>query len=585
MDKIKRMSILRVGMKGFKRFKEPYVVDFDKVTYISGGNGHGKTTIADAIAFAFCGTPFWGDKSSDKLLNNESDEMVVQVDFVDENGEVHNLIRRRNENNMTITLDKLQLRQMDLANIFAEKDIFLSILNPLYFVEKIGESGRELLQRLLPVIDDKTVLAGLSESTQALLENESLLEPEFYIKKKRDELKEIDKTINYFEGQIDLLTTQQKEAAEKIDDVVARGEQIYKRKSELEEKQFNGIDVDVLKAKQAEVAAFLSDEKREKLITKQAELQNKQYESKFTDEIAKSKAELESLSKACSNLLAQAKEIKIGDKCPVCHTVVTEANYKTIIAGIQAKYNETYKKGQELTAVHKELLELDEKSKDKFEEFRAEDLKRIETEIAVLGTHDVSEIAELENKIRLGNLSEEEFAELTELIKQAESYEAEVKALCDTDKAPEKIAAIEKNMAASEEKKKELNTLIHAAGEFAAKKAELTLAQLKMNRASIKLFDVVKGTGELKNIFRFTYDGKDYRWLSTSEKVKAGLEVANLLARLTKLAYPTYIDNAECITTGIEPMYGQIIAAFAKNMELTVTHPLKKQQQQMKEAA
>lgn len=39
MDKIKRFSILKVGMKGFKRFKESYVAEFDKVTYISGGNG------------------------------------------------------------------------------------------------------------------------------------------------------------------------------------------------------------------------------------------------------------------------------------------------------------------------------------------------------------------------------------------------------------------------------------------------------------------------------------------------------------------------------------------------------------------
>lgn len=585
MDKIKSFSILKVGMKGFKRFKEPYAAEFDKVTYISGGNGQGKTTIADAIAFAFCGTPFWGDKSSDRLQNNESNEMMVQVVFVDENGEIHNLIRRRAGNNMTITLDKIQMRQMDLANTFTDKDIFLSILNPLYFIEKIGESGNELLQRLLPVIDDKKILAELSESTQALLENESLLEPEFYIKKKRDELKEIDSTINYFEGQIDLLTTQQREAEEKIDGVVVKGEELFKRKSELETKRFDGIDVDALKAKQTEIAANLSNEKREKLIAKRAELQNKQYESKFTPEIAKVKAELDALSKKCSILLAQAKCIKVGDKCPTCHTVVTEANYKGIIAGIQAMYNETYKKGQEVQKAYNELLELERKSRDKFEEFRADDLKRIETELAELGTYDVSEIALLEDKIRLGNLSEEEYYELEELIKQAEAYDAEVKTLCEADKAPEKIAEIEKSIAFNENKKKELNTLIHAAGEFAAKKAELTLAQLKMNRASIKLFDVVKGTGEVKNIFRFTYDGKDYRWLSTSEKVKAGLEVANLLARLTGLKYPTYIDNAECITTGIEPMYGQIIAALARNTELTFAYPLKKKEQQVKEAA
>ena len=50
MKKIDKFIILKVKMAGFKKFKEPYDVKLDKITYISGGNGQGKTTIADAIA-------------------------------------------------------------------------------------------------------------------------------------------------------------------------------------------------------------------------------------------------------------------------------------------------------------------------------------------------------------------------------------------------------------------------------------------------------------------------------------------------------------------------------------------------------
>jgi len=436
----------------------------------------------------------------------------------------------------------------------------------------------------LPVIDEKDILAQMSESTQALLENESLLDPMFYIKKKREELKEIDESVTYFEGQIDLLKTQQREAAEKVDGVIAKGEKIIARKMELEEKQFSGIDVEALKARQAKIAENLSGERKTKLIEKQAEAQNRQYKSKFADEIAKVKAEIEALSNRCKTLTAQAKGIKLGDKCPTCHTVVTEANYQSIIAGIKALYDEAYTKGQGTMQAYKELLELDEKSKAKFEEFRAEDLKRIEAELAELSGSDVSEIAMLEDRIRLGNLTEEEFAELNDLIKQADAYAVEVNALAEADNATKKIAQIEKSLKASQTQKIDITNLIHAAGEFVAKKAELTFNQLKMNRASIKLIDVVKTTGEVKDVFKFTYDGKDYRWLSTSEKIKAGLEVANLLARLTKLNYPTYIDNAECITTGIDSIHGQLIAAFARNTALTVIHP-HRNNAQMKEAA
>ncbi len=583
-ERIKKFCILSVKMEGFKRFKEPYEVNLSRLSYISGGNGQGKSTIADAIAYAFCGTPFWGEKSCDRLQNSECKEIKVEVRFVDENGEVHTLIRRRNGSNTTITMDTLQLRQTDLATQFAEKDIFLSVLNPLYFIERVADSGREFLQKLLPPVKQEDVLALLSESTRSLLENESLLDPEFYAKKKREELKEIDETATYFEGQIDALKTQQREATEKVDAVLQRGQSIVDRKTALEEKQFAGIDIEALKSEQAKIATSLSNDRRASLLEKLAEAKSRQYVSKFAAEIQKVNAEIESLKALCSKLAVQAKGIKVGDKCPTCFSVVTESNYREIIATLKKQYDETVVKGQSAVSAQKELLELDKKSRDKFEEFKADDIKKYEAELATLGTADVSEIAMIEDKIKYGNLTEEEFAELTSLIKQADDYAKEVELLCETDKIPEKIAAIEKSIAVNDARRIELKNLLHAVGEFAAKKAEITLNQLKMNRASIKLYDVAKTTGEIKDVFVFTYDGKDYRWLSTSEKIKAGLEVSELLARLTGLEYPTYIDNAECITTKLSPVRGQVILAYARGTELAVHNP-QLQNVQMKEAA
>ena len=77
MKKITRFNILNVRMQGFKRFKEPYEAEFDNVTYITGSNGQGKSTIADAIAFAFCGTPFWGEKSCERLQNPECRQIMI----------------------------------------------------------------------------------------------------------------------------------------------------------------------------------------------------------------------------------------------------------------------------------------------------------------------------------------------------------------------------------------------------------------------------------------------------------------------------------------------------------------------------
>lgn len=584
MDKIKNFSILSIKMEGFKRFQEPYEIKMDTLTYISGGNGQGKTTVADAIAYAFCGTPFWGEKSCDRLQNPDCKEMKVEVRFVDERGDIHTISRRRNGGSSTVTMDTLQLRQTDITNIFADKDVFLSVLNPLYFIEKIADDGREFLQKLMPPVSEDEVLDKLSDNTKTLLENESLLDPEYYVKKKREELNEIDETCNYLSGQIDLLKTQQREAEAKLDSVLEKGNKIVERKTALEEKQFDGIDIEALKAEQAKIVQSLSDDKKSRLLAKEAEIQNRRYSSKFAEKIEKTKAELNVLTEKYQKMLKRIKGIKIGDVCPTCRTVISEGNYKTIIGAMKTDLAAVCEQGKNLKEAFAELVELDKKSREKFEEFKSDDLKKIQNELSELNGGDVSEIAMLDDKIKFGNLTADEYAELDELTKQADAFAKEVELLCETDKIPEKISALEKSITDNKAHKTEIRNLIQAAGEFAAKKAEITLSRLKMNHAAIKLFDVVKTTGEIKNVFRFTYDDKDYRWLSTSEKIKAGLEVSELLQRLTGLVYPTYIDNAECITTKLTPVHGQIILAYARNTELSVQHP-RRQQGQMKEAA
>lgn len=584
MERINKFCILNVKMEGFKRFKEPYEVRLSEISYVFGRNGQGKSTIADAICYAFCGTPFWGEKSCDRLLNPESKEMKVEVRLVDGDGELHTLTRRKNGNTSTITFDTLQMRQSDLSAKFAEKDIFISLLNPLYFIEKVAEDGREFLQRLVPNVKESDVLSALSENTRKILEGESLLEPEFYIKKRREELKKIEETESEIRGQINLLDEQRREAAKKVDGVLEKGNEIVAKRIALEEKKYSGIDVNALKARQAEISQSLSDGKKTTLAAKISETESRKYESKYQTEALKLKAEIENLKNLCNSILERAKKLKVGDKCNVCHSVVTEESIFLIKEDLKKQYEEAKTKGEGKIVAYKELAELDKKSREKFEEFKAEDLKKLRAEIDGLDVPDISEIAMLEDRIRLGNLSEEEFKELEMLKQEADRYEKEVELLCETENNVYKIEELNKSLEQSGKEKIAIQDKIHAAGEFAAKKAELTLNHLKMKRAAIKLIDVAKTSGEIKDVFRFTYDGKDYKWLSTSEKIRAGLEVRELLTRLTGLCYPLYIDNAECITAKLEAIKGQVVVAYAKDVELTVRLPQRTETQD-KEAA
>ena len=575
MEQIQTICLLKIILKGFKRFKETYEVNLDTITYVMGGNGQGKTTIADAIAFAFCGTPLWGEKSCDRLKNPESAVLSVEVRFVDENGEVHTLVRQKDERDSIIVLDKNKIRQADMERIFAEKDIFLSILNPLYFLEKIAENGREFLQKLLPPVAHETILAGLTEHSRSLLEKESIPDPEYYIKQKRTALKEIKETEIYLDGQIDILKKQQKEAEQKLDELLGQGKAVAERKKELTEKRYKGIDVDSLK-RQAEGAD--REAKRREIQSRRTAIEKRQYQSEFQEEIGKAKAKLEMRAGRYKQLEQRLSSLRLGDSCPTCHVTVTQDTLPLMQKGIKEDMLRTFAEGKTAREALTELFDMEKKSCKHFENFKAEDLQKADAELAALQS-DTS-LAVIQEKIRLGNLSEEEYKELLELDKAAAAYTLEVEKVNATAQNPEKIKRLEQQATDNSKRKAELLNLIHAAQEYAAKKAELMLSQLTMHHAAIKLFEIVKTTGEVKNVFKCTYDGRDYSWLSASEKIKAGLEISGLLKQITGLCYPVYIDNAESITTKLNGVDGQVILAYARNCELTVRIPQKPNREQ-----
>jgi hypothetical protein len=120
--------------------------------------------------------------------------------------------------------------------------------------------------------------------------------------------------------------------------------------------------------------------------------------------------------------------------------------------------------------------------------------------------------------------------------------------------------------------------------QYAIKRAELMFTGLKMNSTEIVLTEIVKSTGELKDCFRFSYDGRDYKCLSLSEKIRAGLEVSVLIQRLTGRNYPIFVDNGESICRfGNVQIPGQVIVSRAvKGQTLQVIH---REREQSKMAA
>ena len=162
---------------------------------------------------------------------------------MDGKGGRHELIRRWDKRETTILYDGRQIRQSDLTEMFGEKDVFLSIFNPLYFIEELGENGKNLLERYLPTIPKEDVMAQLSEKVRANLKDEEFLSPEAYLKKLRADKKEQEDTLIYLQGQRDLAETQALENAAKETELETRLTDLRNEQQTLEQKRFDGMDV------------------------------------------------------------------------------------------------------------------------------------------------------------------------------------------------------------------------------------------------------------------------------------------------------------------------------------------------------
>lgn len=168
-------------------------------------------------------------------------------------------------------------------------------------------------------------------------------------------------------------------------------------------------------------------------------------------------------------------------------------------------------------------------------------------------------------------MSEVEASELNDLKATLVGIAAEIKTLeemCDDKKIKDAI-----NQQASFEEQIEQNTIkINAVKEYISKRAELMTASLKMPNVTIRLEEVFRTTGEVKNVFKFDYKGRDYNTLSLSEKTLAGVEIAAMVRKICGIDCPICVDNTESIAVfNNVPMPTQtILLKFIKGQPLTV---------------
>ena len=597
MEQITEINIRQISISGFRNQKEPVSFALGDVNCVTGHNGTGKTTLAHAVAFAFYGVTYFGEQKADRLINSESAGCEVKIDFTDQNGVLHSLIRRRAGSKTELIFDSYTVRQEEINRFICDKDTFLCILNPFYLTSFSETKGRELLFRNLKTVGSEQILSAMSDGFKKLLEGLSITEPAEMLSFYRANIRRCDEQIRILEAKKATLRETVRANDAECDRLNEQAEVSAATVHLLKNKQFEGLNLEDFRKRRELLSGKLKTAVNSPTAVKAAALEERlkasrerEYVSKFSGDIAKLDAELASLKSRYSALKQKLEGLKPGSKCPTCSVTLTDELFSSAKADISSEMTHIWQNANGLAETKKEMLETEQKAKETFEQFKKDDIERLSAELDGLRrTEDDSpeimqrEIEEIDILLSRGLLSDEEFSELSSEEKKLAALEAQIKKLREYS-VDAQITALNEQAGAFEADKRNYTTIVSSLEEYVSKRTELLAEELKMPNVSIILFETVKTTGELKSVFRFAYKGRDYAVLSLSERTAAGLEICALMRKLTGLNLPVFIDNTESVAHfDMSSLSCQtVFLRMVKNAPLSVksmnqaTEPLKK---------
>ena len=605
---IKQFEISSLKVSGFKCFAEERSFSFGPMNAIFGHNAQGKSTIADAISYAITGVSFFGSNRMDRL-RAPGKNISVELQIVDGEGQPHCLIRNRVGDNTDVFWDGQPIAAKDLNTVFAERDLFLAVFNPLYLIEVLGNKGRDLFERYMPEVPHEKVMEQLSEHNQSILAQNPFLSPEALVKQTRESIRELESTLTYCQGQQDLLRSQREQSGVLLADRQKELQDCRVRIQELESIRTTGFDGSDLKERLADLYSLHEEYVREQaslpqtddldakfrdLTQKRAKREADVYHSQYAQALADTQKQINELGMELARHRHILAGLQPGIRCPMCYQTVTQETLPALKDEFEATIRRICAQGKELSGQLDELHGLDEKAREVFEAFRAQDIAMCNLELADIELRrqqavdavraenerrqqKISEIREeiqnIELDLETGRLSSEEMVELECFKERAKALEAEIEVLTEqqgssmgADVAPG-ISAEEINAEIVKE-----NELLTALSSYIAERVRQRFDHLDLNRVSISLYEVSKTTGEVRDVFKFNYEDRPYVILSLSEKIKAGLEVSELLKKIAGINYPVFIDNGESVPVidNVRPSGQTFISQVVKNEQLRV---------------
>lgn len=530
-----KVVIKKVNITGFKGYKDAAeVVLGDVRTLISGENGKGKSSIGEAICWTFTGCDIYGNEKATTRLVNDSKPKLTEVELqclID--GNETSIIRRKKGAAADVYINDRKASNSEVAEIYKSKDIFLSIFNPYYFPSLSPKDAKSLLSDVLKPIPKEKVFEELGEYFTEILKRNNFKIPETFITDKNSEIKEHKDNIVFIEGLISGLKIQ--EVAEKL--------------------EFDPTELRLL-MNRAEKLKTVSTS------TALAELEKKKFELELKIKqgpTLKALTSIENLEYKRTDLLKRYKTLKDkhdnfevkSDNCPSCgFTLKDNFEAKEVMAKdlavILAEGTDIKVKIEEAKKNNDEIKLENEKISQEFYEVNNSELSDIIEKITLIKKEAAAETEK----------NQAELLELNQKIKQLQEKEKEViKVNAEIDLIIKKNAEATKELKSSEEriqnsknKIEEIKLAIDAGKQYNSIRLNKQTSTINQYLDKVELsFEELSKDGELKEKFKILYENKEFNKLSNSEKIRAGLEISNLISSVMDIKLPVFVDDSESI--------------------------------------
>lgn len=533
------MKVNYIKTIGFRKFKKIFETDLYDITNITGKNRSGKSNVLYAIINIMLGTNLSGDEKA-CLINKNCDASYGELHFTDNSGIEHILIRGKHKyatKGNFITLDGKSITQTELTSFYKDKKLLLSIINPLYFLNKRPAEQKEMVDKYLSDLEPNTTFMNIAYNNLTM-EEQQILEgvprdiPTF-ISELNGDIKRSESVISNLNGKIEYAQNIVNEELPKPI-VFEKDEELTLARQEI---------------------AFLNT--NQAIVDKEKQ---KQTVEKLQREILDKETESNELSKSMKEGKKKYLAIKSGEcsTCPTCSQKIQDESKEKTIANMKSELVEYFNKNTKLQT----------------------ELKDLELKLAVerCNYHALEGDTTIEKSKKIAVL-EENIKALEKEKLQIEKHNNEITIKKETIKnAKEDIKKFNVEKQSHTKCIENLNKAKKVAQKLYISYIEekMKLAKQHLKDVRVKFYTVLKTTGEIKEDFIITYKNRPLTDLSRSETIATALEFANMFNKISKVNLPIFIDDYEsCADYDFTKEYAEntqlIISKVEKGNLLTIS--------------